>query len=174
MKLLRPLLQGSAFGLVFVDVVVDDDGLFYEHGLVRNSPEWNSAIGLELSSAVERSLIVDCRRFSATSTLFSVIRIVRACDTLGISRHLKRDRALFVSRSISRANSISLVQCHRDNCQLLRRGNKAVLSRSRFRIFRFKLFWFSGTPGNLPQLNPQKYTDSHTLTPTPRRISRKR
>lgn len=124
MKLLRPLLQGSAFGLVFVDVVVDDDGLFYEHGLVRNSPEWNSAIGLKLSSAVERSLIVDCRRFSATSTLFSVIRIVRACDTLGISRHLKRDRALFVSRSISRANSISLAQCHRDNCQLLRRGKK--------------------------------------------------
>lgn len=77
MKLLRPLLQGSAFGLVFVDVV-DDDGLFYEHGLVRNSPEWNSAIGLELSSAVERSLIVDFRRFSATSTLFSVIRIVSA------------------------------------------------------------------------------------------------
>lgn len=78
MKLLRPLLQGSAFGLVFVDVVVDDDGLFYEHGLVRNSPEWNSAIGLKLSSAVERSLIVDCRRFSATSTLFLIIRIVRA------------------------------------------------------------------------------------------------
>lgn len=77
MKLLRPLLQGSAFGLVFVDVV-DDDGLFYEYGLVYNSPEWNSVIGLELSSVVERSLIVDCRRFSATSTLFSVIRIVRA------------------------------------------------------------------------------------------------
>lgn len=36
MKLLRPLLQGSAFGLVFVDVV-DDDGLFYEQSLQNSA-----------------------------------------------------------------------------------------------------------------------------------------
>lgn len=78
MKLLRPLLQGFAFGLVFVDVV--DDGLFYEQSL-RNSTGLEFGDELVFGGFLRRrtiALIVDCRLSAAICVVLGNPDCVRA------------------------------------------------------------------------------------------------